>query len=247
MIGTFAAVQPEVEACPLSLRSGGERSLGRFLLLEGDSGFVCRTGMGRAAEEAARTAVAELRPQAVLSVGTAGGLSDELDTGDIVLCSHLHAWTGGTEGPEPVTADERLLAAAEETARETGASVRSGGSVTVDEVAWGPEEKRRLREWMSHDIVEMESYWVGKAAREAGVPFLAVRVVSDGHGESVPHVPGMVTAEGTVDQSAILAYVQENPEAAPKLAQLYERGLRARDSLRAFLDAFIPAIAQVPR
>lgn len=248
MIGVFAALQPEVEACPLSLRSSGERRLGRFLLLQGSDGFVCRTGVGRAAGEAAQQVIDALRPRLVLSVGTAGGLDQELSTGDIVICRRLHAWMGGRgDESETVEGDSDLLSVAQMAGVKAGLVLRTGSSVTADHVAWGADEKRRLHEWMGHDIVEMESFWVGRVAVRLGVPFLAVRVVSDGHAEAIPQVPDLINADGTVNREALLAYARDHPQSVPLLTESYNRGLRALGRLRTFLDAFLPAIQGVRR
>ena len=246
MIGVFAAMQSEVDVCPPAVRAAGQRTVGRYTVFEGTSGFVCRTGIGPIAEEAARLAIDHMSPRAVLSVGTCGGLNHELPSGDIVLCGHLHEWSESPpDEPHAVRADERLLSAALEAAKSTGISARKGGSVSVDEPAWGPDEKRALREWMGHDIVEMESYWIGRAAAERSLPYLAIRVITDGHDETVPNIPGLIDPEGNVDQSKLIEYTTAHPEVVPVLAQMHNRGGRALANLRAFLDAFIPAIARV--
>jgi nucleoside phosphorylase len=248
LIGVFAALQPEVEACPLSLRSDGGRRLGHFLVLQGRDGFVCRTGTGRVAEEAAQQVIGTLRPSVVLSVGTAGGLGQDLKTGDIVICRSLNVWTDG-RGDESATveSDGGLLSAAQAVGAEAGLPMHTGTSVTADHVAWGADEKRRLHEWMGHDIVEMESFWVGRAALRMGLPFLAIRVVSDAHTESLPQVPDLISADGAVDGEALVAHARDHPEVLASLSEFYKRSVRALDGLRAFLDAFLPAIQEVPR
>lgn len=246
MIGVFVAMQSEVDACPPSLRASGQRQVGRFTVFEGDAGFVCRTGIGPVAEEATRLAVDELSPRVVLSAGTCGGLNDELSSGDIVLCSHLHEWfESPPDEPHAVTADERLLVFALRAAHRAGVPARRGASVSVDTPAWGPDEKHALRSWMDHDIVEMESYWVGRAAVEEGLPYLAARVITDGHADTIPNIPGLIGPDGNVDQAKLLEYTAAHPEVVPLLAEMHQRGARSLENLRRLLDAFIPSIAQV--
>jgi adenosylhomocysteine nucleosidase len=243
VIGVFAAMQSEVEACPPWLRSSGQRQVGRFTVFQGDAGFICRTGIGPIAEEATRLAVDELSPEVVLSVGTCGGLNDQLSSGDIILCSHLHEWPASpAEEPRAVTADEILLSTALKTAEAARIPARKGSSVSVDTPAWGPKEKAALRRWMNHDIVEMESYWIGRAAAEKGLPYLAIRVITDGHDDSIPEIPGLVDEDGNVDQAKLLEYSRAHPEVVPLLAEIHQRGTRSRENLSKLLDAFIPAI-----
>lgn len=245
MIGVFAAMQPEVEACPPALRAAGQRSVGPFQVFEGESGFVCRTGIGPIAEEATRLAVERLSPRVVLSVGTCGGLNGDLGSGEIVLCERLHEWADPPpRDPQAITADARLLEAAAAAASVAGISVRTGGSVSIDTPAWGPDEKRRLRGWIGHDIVEMESFWIGRAAAEAAIPYLAIRVITDGHDETIPDIPGLIGPDSAVDQAKLLEYTRSHPEQIPTLAEMHRRSEWALAKLRGLLDAFIPSIAQ---
>jgi len=246
VIGVFAAMQSEVEACPAALRSDSQRQVGRFTVFEGESGFVCRTGMGPVAEEATRLAIDQLSPRLVLSVGTCGGLNEDLGTGDIVLCDRLHEWTEPPpDGPQTITADRALLDAATLAASAVEVSVRTGASVSIDTPAWGPDEKRTLRDWMGHDVVEMESFWIGRAAGERGLPYLAIRVITDGHDETVPNIPGLIGTDGTLDRSRLSEHTRAHPEDIPKLAAMHQRSEQALGNLRRLLDAFVPSVPQV--
>lgn len=247
MIGVFAAMQSEVEACPAVLRSAGQRQVGRFTVFEGELGFVCRTGIGPVAGEATRLAIEQLSPSSVLSVGTCGGLSEDLGTGEIVLCERLHEWAEPPrDEPQTITADAGLLEAAAQAASAAPVCARTGGSVSIDTPAWGPDEKRKLRNWMGHDVVEMESFWIGRAAAERGLPYLAIRVITDGHDETIPNIPGLIGHDGTVDQSKLLEYTRSHPEAIPRMAEMHSRSERALANLRTLLEAFIPSISRVP-
>jgi adenosylhomocysteine nucleosidase len=247
VIGVFAAQQSEVEACPAALRSAAQRQVGRFTVFEGDVGFVCRTGMGPIAEEATRLAVDALSPRVVLSVGTCGGLNGGLSSGEIVLCERVHEWTEpAPDEPQTITADAALVDAATQAASAAQVSARTGASVSIDTPAWGPGEKRALREWMGHDVVEMESFWIGRVAAESRIPYLAIRVITDGHDETIPNIPGLIGADGTVDQSKLLEYTRDHPEAISRMAEMHRRSEQALANLRTLLDAFIPSISQVP-
>lgn len=246
MIGVFAAMQSEVEVCPAAVRGAGQRRIERFTVFEGEAGFVCRTGIGPIAEEATRLVVEDLSPRIVLSVGTCGGLNDALGSGEIVLCGQLHEWSESpTDEPDAVVADERLLGAAVDAAAAAGVSACTGGSVSIDTPAWGPDEKRALRDWMGHDVVEMESFWIGRAAVERRLPYLAIRVITDGHDETIPNITGLIDAEGNVDQSKLLEHTRAHPEDIPKMVKMHRRSEQALANLGRLLDAFIPAIAQI--
>ncbi len=240
-----AEVQPLLRAA--ALRNSGQAA--GFPVMHVDFGgrgaVICRTGLGRRAAEAAAAVLAGFPAKAVLSVGTAGGLSQELDAGHVVLCERVSALAGASaESVEPVAADAGLLEAAMRAGQEAGVAVRLGRSLTVDSVVWGADEKARLRRRTGDDIVEMESYWVGRAARALGIPFLAVRVVSDGADDALVEIPGLVSADGTIDYSRFLPYVEQHPEHVPILARNAERSRRAIESLERFAAVFLPAMLE---
>jgi adenosylhomocysteine nucleosidase len=60
-----------------------------------------------------------------------------------------------------------------------GDIVRSPRILTVDHLIADPAEKRRLAEQHEADAVDMESAAIAEVCREKGVPFLAMRAVSD--------------------------------------------------------------------
>ncbi len=242
MLAIFAAMPYEVEACLSALAPVHDASIGGFAVKRGDVGLVCHTGMGRVAEHAVRSVLEHVSPRVILSVGTSGGLNGDLQVGDVVLCKRVDQASQPPVGRPGATvfADAELIAMAQEAGRKAALSVQMGGSVTVDEVAWGPEEKRRLRDWDGHDVVEMESYWVGRAATARGIPFLAVRVVTDGAGATIPNIPGLMNNDGTMNPQNLLAYTAEHPEAIQALAAMHSKGGVALDRLRAFLGEFLP-------
>lgn len=246
MIAIFAAMPYEVEACVDALGPVRDGSVGGFTVMRGDVGLVCRTGMGRVARQAARAVLAHISPRVILSVGTSGGLNRDLQVGDVVLCNRVDQASQPPNGTptDTVYADAELIAIAQDVGREAALAVQVGGSVTVDEVAWGPGEKRRLRDWDGHDIVEMESYWVGRTAAGLDVPFLAVRVVTDGADATIPEIPGLINDDGTMNQQTLLAYTAEHPEAIQVLADMHRKGGIALDRLRTFLDEFLPRCAR---
>jgi adenosylhomocysteine nucleosidase len=242
MITIFAAMPYEVEACLGALAPVRDDSLGGVAVKRGGSGLVCHTGMGRTAERAIRSVLAHVSPRVILSVGTSGGLNADLEVGDVVLCDRVDQASQPLSGAPAATvrSDAALIALAEEAGRQAALSLRVGGAVTVDEVAWGPEEKRLLRDWGGHDVVEMESYWAGRAAADLGLPFLAVRVVTDGADATIPDIPGLMNDDGTMNQKELLAYTAAHPEAVAVLAEMHRKGGIALDRLRAFLGEFVP-------
>ncbi len=243
MILVFAAMEPEVRAC----FGGGSivppREIAGFPVYEANELAVCQTGLGRRSHDAATAVMEHFTPEAVLSVGTAGGLNFDLRSGQLFACSHVHhADMRGGLDETPAFSDERLVTLALEVARGAGIEARIGSAVTVDEVVWTSTDKADLHAWMQHDVVEMESYWIGKVASQADLPYLALRVVTDQAADELVQTPA-ITADGTFDADAFQAWIKDHPEYIPMFAEQAERSRRGLGTLTRFLSDFLPRLA----
>src|SRR5207253_10184339 len=89
----------------------------------------------------------------------------------------------------------------------------------------------------------MASFWVGEAAAKRGLPFLAVRAISDDAAEPLV-MTGAMKPDGNFDQQALLDYVHEHPEVASHVARQYEGGRLALSNLTVFLAAFLAPLIQ---
>jgi adenosylhomocysteine nucleosidase len=243
VILVFAAMQPEVSACLGWMREYRNTEIAGFPVLEADGAVICQTGLGRRAKDAADAVIARFSAGAVLSVGVAGGLSRRLEVGDIVMCERIdHESHRGKGKGKTVRSDTRLLGAALGAARGLGLPASKGTALTVDEVAWGPAEKSTHHSWKSHDIVEMESFWIGEAAARQGIPFLTIRTISDGADHQLPGYS--MKEDGSFDEQKFMEYVREHPEAAPLLAAQAERSRLALGNLAIVLAGFLPPLVQ---
>jgi nucleoside phosphorylase len=248
MIAVFAGLRLEVQRFLRRVDVRDRACLGGFPVTLGEYEsrpvLVCHTGVGSRAGEAAATVLGQYRPESVLSVGLAGALSPECTVGDMVFCEQVYRAEPESEAgraPEPVLSDLLLLETARTAASSRGLSTRTGNSLTTSHLVAEPRQKTLLRQVTGMDVVEMESYWVGRAALEQRLPFLAVRVISDGVGDPVPDMPGVVTPEGKQRVRKVLPYVLRHPASIPHLLRLAGGELKAVAKLTRFLEAFVPA------
>jgi len=248
MIAVFAALRLEVQRF---LRRADVRdhtrlcgfpmTLGEY---DGQPLMICHTGIGSRAAEAAATVLGRYRPEFVLSVGLAGALSPQYSVGDLVFCRRVYRAEPDSEAgrsPEPVLSDLLLLETARAAASGRGLSAHTGSSLTTPYLVAQPRQKTMLRQATGTDVVEMESYWVGRAALEQRLPFLTVRAISDGAGDTVLDIPGIVTPEGEQRVRKVLPHVLRHPASIPHLLRLVGGELKAVASLTRFLEAFVPA------
>lgn len=243
VIALFAAMETEVAACPEWTRNGRQSSIDGVIVFEGDDAIVCQTGIGREkAQQAAQAVLARFGPSLALSVGLAGGLAPGVEVGEVVVCTHVdHESHRHSDVEQTIYADQRLFDAAVEAAEGISVPARTGTSLTVDEAAWGPAEKANHHSWKAHDIVEMESFWIAEAAVRRGLPFLALRSISDASGDILPNL-GVMRPDGTLDREKFLAHLQEHPETGAQLSAIAQNSRLALANLAAFLEAFVPAL-----
>lgn len=142
----------------------------------GDYVLTCVGGIGKVS--AARAAEALLREgatRALLVVGTCGGLSKVLSPGDLVHCGLAVQADLGVSELREVSPDPRWLEAWEE--EVTG---QRAEFLTADRAVLSPWRRWRARRGRTGPCVaEMETAAVGACARAWGVPWAALRAVTD--------------------------------------------------------------------
>lgn len=253
MIAIIAALDAELSA--LERRAGvrrcpsppwpptGEGTLaGRQVLL-------ARTGMGAArAQEATAVLIQRHNPEAILSIGFAGSLVGQLRAAHLVIARQVYALAEPLhEGPlaasNGLACDPALVELAVAAARQRRLAFHAGASVTVSQVISQPEVKRRIGESLPVEVVEMESYWVGRVAADQGIPFLVARAVLDEVGHRLPNLPNIVDETGAVARGRALRHLLSRPWEAPALIRLAASARRASQRLAVFAEAFVDVLA----
>jgi nucleoside phosphorylase len=155
-----------------------------------------------AAELAAAVAVS-----GIVSFGLCGALDPGMEAGDLVYDTADPAW------------DKALRAL----------DARPGKIVGQDAIAATTADKAMLRAATDADAVDMESHLAREAADAAGVPFAALRAVSDAAGRSLPRAAAAgFRADGGVDVGAVVLALAMRPWDLPALIRL------GNDSAKAF-------------
>lgn len=203
---------------------------------QGRGVLLVRTGIGgRRAEAAARLACQRYSLRALVSFGFAGALSPELEVGDVVICRRL--WRGGSgpaDAPEALDSDPGLVSLA----TETGPRL-VGETVTVGRVVERRAERDRLAQTYGAQVVEMESYWVARAAAEGGVPFLAVRIVSDAVTQELPQFSRFLDPGGRLVWRRALWYLAPRPAQLWRLLRLRHNTSPAARGLGLFMERLL--------
>ena len=204
---------------------GGDLTVGRFA---GAPIALVVTGDGeRNARRGAESLLAALPLRRVLGVGVAGGHSESLGVGELVICEHVLDEAGGS-----LHAADRALVDLAET---TGVG-RRGVAITATRIADTADEKARLLALTARQVpsrghspelpavVDLESATFATVAARSNIPWLVLRAVSDTSTESVPAVLNRSRdAGGAVRRGRVVAGLLTSP-----LTLLPLLGLRGR-------------------
>jgi adenosylhomocysteine nucleosidase len=212
-VGIIAALKREI--APL-LRSFSHQS-GAFafeVFRREETTLVCG-GIGLIpAGSAASWLIAQHKPEVVMSVGFAGALVPDCKVGDVITPGTVI--DGDTGESFSVSGGHGLLVSTSAVASETG--------------------KRELAAKYGAQAVDMEAAAVGRVARKNGIPFFAVKVISDELGFAMPPMERFVDAAGQFRTSELLAYTFVRPALWPVLVRLGSNSRKASSQLCGWLE-----------
>jgi hopanoid-associated phosphorylase len=162
--------------------------------------------------ELLRERLAELSPvRGILSFGLAGGLASHLQSGDLVIASHIVA--GGTRHEADPDWHEAIASA-------LGAAmpVHRGTIAGHDAVLTKTADKAQLHALTAALAVDMESHIAADYAQRYGIPFAAIRSISDPAGRSLPDIAhNALRPDGSVDLTKVISGVVRRPSQIPAL------------------------------
>ncbi|NDD27520.1 MAG: hypothetical protein EB084_04555 [Proteobacteria bacterium] len=213
-----------------SLQGGDGRLHGVW---RGRSVRLQETGPGMArAEDAARRLFAATPVRLAICAGLAGGLDPVLPRHAITVADRVIDEAGTCE----VACDHRSV----EVAVACGAQRAS--LLTVPRVVCTVDEKRALATRAS--MVDMESLSVARVAREHGVPFVSLRVISDGAHDGFPvDLNRYLDARGDVRRLALVLAALARPGGLRFLLGLRATALKASSDLASLLERVIDTVS----
>lgn len=160
---------------------------------------------------------------ALVSIGVAGSLDQQLAPGTVVLPARVH-----TDTHEEARVDANWRA---EMCRVLHGHVTlaEGDLVSTTVPALSTSAKARLQRAHHAQIIDMEAATVARIALQAGCPFLAIKAVADDATTTVPRaLYNALTADGGVDTKALamaLLFNARTLATAVRLAVQYRRAL----------------------
>jgi adenosylhomocysteine nucleosidase len=169
----------------------------------------------------------------VISFGVAGGLDPDLKSGDVVVATEVLA--GDTRWLAGLALNEEWIASVALGRRR----VVRGGLAGVEQVVAARAGKAALRLETGAAAVDMESHIAAAYAAEAGLPFAALRVISDPASRALPALAmAAIKPNGDIDLRKVLRGVARNPSTLRALVSTgidFNRALRSLRGCRGFL------------
>jgi adenosylhomocysteine nucleosidase len=193
---------------------------------QGSPGLAC-DGPGPERAGAAAARLARDGAGLLISFGICGGLDPELRPGDLLLADTVLAGDGARH---PASTERRRLLEA----RLSGLSLRiaTGPLLGQDRPLAGAADKAARFAATSARAVDMESFWVARAAQAAGLPFLVVRAIADPAERSLPRAAlKAIGPDGRPDLIRARAAMYLRPWESPALVRLAYEARRAFDTL----------------
>jgi adenosylhomocysteine nucleosidase len=169
----------------------------------------------------------------VISFGVAGGLDPSLRSGDVVVATEVLA--GDTRWLAGLTLNDDLIASVGLGDRR----IVKGRLAGAEQVVAARHLKEALHLETGAAAVDMESHIAAEYAANAGLPFAALRVVSDPAHRALPPVAmAAVKPNGDLDLRKIMSSVMRNPRTLRDLVTTgidFNRALRSLRGCRSFL------------
>jgi hopanoid-associated phosphorylase len=169
----------------------------------------------------------------VISFGVAGGLDPSLKSGDVVVATEVMA--GDTRWLAGLPLNEEMIASVALGSRR----VVRAGLAGVEQVIAAQALKAALHLATGAAAVDMESHIAAAYAAEAGLPFAALRVISDPASRALPALAlSAIKPNGDIDLRKILRGVARNPLTLRALVSTgidFNRALKSLRGCRGFL------------
>ena len=195
-IGIIGAMSEEVQGLKKLMENIEEERVGNLVFYTGTMHnqdiVLLETGIGKVnAAVGATLMIDAFCVEKIIFTGVAGGISEELDLGDVVISEDLIQHDvdvtafGEKLGVIPrmessvFKADDELIELAEKAGKKLKGKVIVGRILSGDQFIASPEKIAFLKKEFNGDCAEMEGAAVGHVCQIFDIPFVVVRTMTD--------------------------------------------------------------------
>ncbi len=200
---------------------------------------MVQTGIGiNNAEAALKYILQGYRPDIVLSLGFGGALYSGAEIGDLVWASKVFMVNNG------IAETIELPESGETASRMSGRiTIREGTILTLDRRMKKAEIGNELYKGLPFPVCDMETFAIAKGAIERGLPFRAVRSITDRAEEEIPQeLFEVVDESGTYRLSRSLSVLLRKPHLIPQSMKLGMNSKTASRRLWLSVKSFIETL-----
>jgi len=241
-IAIVVALREEMDALGAAVQALAEPQRARVRVVQG--------GIGQAAAAKAAAYAAVAPGLALLcSTGFSGGCAGAATVGAVVLAEAICTLPPSTASyssykiKPPVLVDEAAAKKAREALQAAGLPFHSGPLVFASEPILKGADKLSVGLAFRALAVDMECGAVENAAREKGIPFLALRAISDGINDDLPEEIGeFLDQDGSVRLGKVTRFAIKNPKNVGVLMKLKENAAKASAALTLAWKAVLPEL-----
>jgi len=179
--------------------------------------IVVQTGIGtRNAEASLNYVIKEHSPTIVISTGFGGALYDNAAIGELIWASRVLLMNNGLRDSLDLPDKDDLFGSLSQKL-----AIRQGSIVTLGQWLKKPEIKRALSGPLPFPVCDMETFPLAKATIKRGLPFVAIRSITDRSDEEIPPELLSVSDEsGNYRLTRSLKVLLGNPSLIPRAITL---------------------------
>lgn len=224
-IGIIGAMEEEVVTLKAALTNPTETTIAGADFIEGTYGsheiVLVRSGIGKVNAAITTTVLADhYQVDQIINTGSAGGIGKGLHIGDIVISQRLAYHDadvtafGYEKGqmagmPRYYEADEQLIEAIQQAAKESHLETKVGLIVSGDQFIHSDVEIQRIHEWFPEVLAsEMEGAAIAQVAYQFNIPFVVIRAMSDtGDSEASVNFDDFIIEAGKKSAEMVLHFL----------------------------------------
>lgn len=206
--------------------------------------MLVQGGVGQNMAEAVRSLSNSFRIQVMVSSGFAGSINPGIGVGDLIIGRNIfhtpqEEFNGEVEIDSTYTSDKSLVTMASRLSNAGGFKAHCGDVLCVNKVVSQAAAKRQLGSRTSAICVDMESSIIAARAHELGVPFVAIRAISDSVDEDMGVSESVITKGGNINIPVAAYRLLSKPHHIPEMNRLRGQIKRAKRTLSKFFPDFI--------
>jgi len=197
---------------------------------------LVEAGMGMLNAGWAATSLAVESPDLLISTGFGGAVQAGLSVGDVVVAEQILHWSGSEFEEVPVGFYGRNAVA-------DSLSLGRGTFITCDIILNKHVLAQRLPAVAVNPVVEMESAAVARVVATHGIPFLAMRAISDPWDEELGFtIDEFCDDTMRIRPAKVLAIILRRPRIIPQLIRLARNSRVAATGLASAMERLLRQI-----